>query len=314
MTDRSHFCRLDLSRNETLRPVNIGAEEWMGVVVPVLDHGFLYLVDYSGTDESIEQAARVSYGEGTRKASETRGLLRYLMRNEHTSPFEMPEIKFHAKMPIFVARQWVRHRTASLNEYSARYSIVKDEFYIPEPDVISVQSVNNKQDRGNAVNPDVAEEIKVKLSDFYKDANNLYQELLGENGAGFGLARELARTVLPVASYTEWYWKTNLHNMLHFLKLRMDPHAQCEIREYANNMAMVIKDAFPLTWEAFDDYQLNATKVTRPEREILIDMLNKRGVVFSSEEIRQIANEKGLKNKRETEEFIDKIKKFGLLE
>jgi thymidylate synthase (FAD) len=312
--DRENLKRLDLSSTETLRPVNLGAEEWMGAVIPVLDHGFVYLVDYQGTDQSIEQAARVSYGEGTRQTSETKGLLRYLMRNEHTSPFEMADIKFHAKMPIFVARQWVRHRTASLNEYSARYSVVKDEFYIPNPSEISIQSKDNKQGRGEIVSLEKSDEITVKLNDFYRGANDLYQILLSEDKGGFGIARELARTVLPVASYTEWYWKTNLHNMLHFLKLRMNPHAQYEIREYANAMAEVIKDAFPITWEAFDDYQLNATKITRPEKEVIIDMLRKRRIVFSAEEIKYTAEQNGLNNKRETEELIDKIKKFGLLE
>ncbi len=311
--DRVNLKRLDLSRNETLRPINRGAEEWMGAVVPVLDHGFVYLVDYQGTDQSIEEAARVSYGEGTRKTSETKGLLRYLMRNEHTSPFEMADIKFHAKMPIFVARQWVRHRTASLNEYSARYSVVKDEFYIPEPSVISVQSTDNKQGRGGVLSPEKSEEVIIKLQDFYRSSNDLYTLLLDENG-GYGLARELARTVLPVASYTEWYWKTNLHNMLHFLKLRMDPHAQYEIREYANAMAEVIKDSFPITWEAFSDYQLNATKITGPEKVIIVDMLKKRGVIFSAAEVDQTAKNSGLKNKREIEELTDKIDKFGLLE
>lgn len=312
--DRENLRRLDVSHERTLRPVNLGAEEWMGAVIPVLDHGFVYLVDYQGSDESIEQAARVSYGEGTRKTSETRVLLRYLMRNEHTSPFEMADIKFHAKMPIFVARQWVRHRTASLNEYSARYSVVKDEFYIPDPNEISIQSKNNKQGRGEAVSLEKSNEITVKLKDFYREANDLYQVLLNDDNEGYGLARELARVVLPVASYTEWYWKTNLHNMLHFLKLRMNPHAQYEIREYANAIAEVIKDSFPITWEAFDDYQLNATRITRPEKEIIVEMLKKRQIVFSAEEIKYTAEQNGLKNKREIEELVDKIKKFGLLE
>ena len=312
--ERDGLEKLKTIKNETLRPVNPGAEEWLGVVVPILDHGFLYLNDYQGSDGSIEQAARVSYGEGTRKTSETRGLLRYLMRNEHTSPFEMVEFQFHAKMPIFVARQWVRHRTASLNEYSARYSVVKDEFYIPEPDVISVQSSDNKQGRGEAVNPNVAQEIKIKLTNFYKDANNLYQWLLSEEDGGPGLARELARIPLPVASYTEWYWKVDLHNLFHFLGLRMDAHAQFEIREYANAMAEIVKDSVPLSFEAFEDYRLNATKLTKPEKEILMDMLSKRGVKFSLDEITTTANALGLKNKREIEEFVVKVSKMDLLE
>ena len=306
--------RLKSKKSETLRPVNPGAEEWLGVVVPVLDHGFIYLNDYQGADSSIEQAARVSYGEGTRKTSETRGLLRYLMRNEHTSPFEMVDFQFHAKMPVFVARQWVRHRTASLNEYSARYSVVKDEFYVPEPNVISVQSNDNKQGRGNVVDSKTAEQVKVRLTNFYKDANDLYQWLLGEEKEGPGLARELARIPLPVGSYTEWYWKVNLHNLFHFLKLRMDSHAQFEIREYANVMAEIVKDAAPFSWEAFEDYQLSATKFTRPEKEIFMDMLSRRGIKFSSEEITETAHVLGLKNKREVEEFIIKIQKMNLLD
>lgn len=312
--DRENLRRLDLLHERTFRPVNLGAEEWMGAVIPVLDHGFVYLVDYQGSDQAIEQAARVSYGEGTRKTSETKGLLRYLMRNEHTSPFEMADIKFHAKMPIFVARQWVRHRTASLNEYSARYSVVKDEFYIPNPDEISVQSMDNKQGRGEIVSLEKSGEVRIKLKNFYKESNDLYQILLNDDNEGYGLARELARTVLPVASYTEWYWKINLHNMLHFLKLRMNPHAQYEIQEYANAMAEIIKDSFPITWEAFSDYQLNATKITRPEKEIIVEMLKKRRIVFSVEEIKHTADQNGLKNKREIEELIDKINNFGLLE
>lgn len=312
--EKSGLEKLNTTKSETLRPINPGAEEWLGVVIPILDHGFVYLNDYQGSDGSIEQAARVSYGEGTRKTSETRGLLRYLMRNEHTSPFEMVEFQFHAKMPIFVARQWVRHRTASLNEYSARYSVVKDEFYIPEPDVISVQSTDNKQGRGGAVDSKIAEEVKFKLSNFYTEANNLYKWLLSEENEGPGIARELARIPLPVASYTEWYWKVDLHNLFHFLKLRMDPHAQLEIREYANAMAEIVKDSVPLSWEAFEDYQLNATRLTRPEKEVLVDMLSRRKVKFSLEEIYATANGISLKNKREIEEFVIKVKDLGLLE
>ena len=312
--DRDRFEKLKSVKNETLRPVNSGAEEWLGVVIPILDHCFVYLNDYQGSDEGVEQAARVSYGEGTRKTSETKGLLRYLMRNEHTSPFEMVEFQFHAKMPIFVARQWVRHRTASLNEYSARYSVVKDEFYIPEPNVISVQSSDNKQGRGDAVVPKIAEEVKVRLSNYYKEGNDLYQWLLSTENDGPNLARELARIPLPVASYTEWYWKVDLHNLFHFLKLRMDPHAQFEIREYANAMAEIIKDSVPIGWEAFADYQLNATKFTKPEKDILIDMLSRSGIRFSQEEITHTANVMGLKNKREIEELVDKIQDMNLLD
>lgn len=297
----------------TSRPINEGAEKWLEVSTPVLDHGFIRLIDYMGRDKDIEDAARLSYGAETRKVSETRGLLRYLLRNDHTSPFEMVEFKFHQKMPIFVARQWVRHRTASLNEYSARYSVVKDEFYIPSTDVISVQATDNKQGRGITLDNNLASDVQKRLSEHFKNSHELYKWLLDEDN-GAGIARELARLPLPVAVYTEWYWKCDLHNILHLLKLRTDSHAQYEIREHANAMAQIVKDSVPITWEAFEDYKLDSISITGPEREVIVDMLKKRGVVFSTEEITHTANESGLKNKREIEELNEKIKKLGLLE
>jgi thymidylate synthase (FAD) len=296
----------------TKRPVNRGAEEWLGKPIEILDYGFVYLVDYMGNDEAIEEAARVSYGSGTRQVNETTGLLRYLMRGEHTSPYEMVEFKFHAKMPIFVARQWVRHRTASINEQSARYSVVESEFYIPDPEVISVQSVDNKQGRGAGVDLEYAEEVRVKLSDFYSGAHDLYDLLLsGDDEAHPGIARELARIPLPVATYTEWYWKIDLHNLLHFLKLRMDPHAQWEIRQYAEAMAEIVKSSVPICWKAFEDYQLQATKLSKPEKEVIASLFS--GLEFSEEKVLSVAESVGLKNKREISEMIGKFKHLGLI-
>lgn len=242
------------------------AEEILGAPHKCLDHGFVRLVDYMGGDASIAQAARVSYGAGTKKVSEDEGLIRYLMRHHHTTPFEMVDLKFHAKMPIFVARQWIRHRTASVNEISARYSIIKDEFYIPDPDVVCVQAKNNKQGREEPVTVEQAGLIR---EIFQKDSDRAYDvyELLlntAEDGktpldpSKPQLAREIARMNLPVNIYTEWYWKANLHNVLHFLGLRMDPHAQHEIRVYANAMADMVKRVAPVSMKAFEDYRLNA--------------------------------------------------------
>lgn len=302
----------NLNKKSTKRLVNKGAEKWLGKEIKVLDHGFVYLVDYFGSDEAVEQAARVSYGVGTRKSSETRGLLRYLLRNDHTTPFEMAELKFHAKMPIFVARQWVRHRTANINEYSARYSILKDEFYIPKSENIATQSTNNKQGRGEILDSKLASKVKDKMKQHFINSNILYQELLDTEGE-FKIARELSRTVIPVSNYTEWYWKIDLHNLLHFLRLRLDAHAQYEIRVYAEAMAKIVKDAFPVVWEAFEDYKLNSLNVTRIEKEVIIKLLKKKKVKFTEKEIIKVAEDFGLTNKRETNEMVDKIKKLELV-
>lgn len=313
--------KIQLQVNETKRPVNSGAEKWMGEVVPVLNHGFIYMVDYMGNDESIAQAARVSYGMGTKSVSKTEGLIRYLDRNRHTSPFEMGELKFHVKLPISVARQWVRHRTASLNEYSARYSILQDEFYIPDTESINVQSTNNKQGRGSSVSPD---EAKLVQEIFSKNAKRNYDDylfLLNDDGQGNAMdvnrpqiARELARNVLPVNVYTEWYWKVDLHNLFHFLSLRMDPHAQLEIRKYADVMANMISDAFPMSYKAFEDYELYSIYVTRPEQNVLAELLLNSGQKFTVEQVLGIASQTGLKNNREREEMVIKFKKLGLIE
>ena len=248
--------------------------------IPVLDQGFIRVIDYMGDDGAVVQAARVSYGRGTKKVSEDRGLIRYLMRHHHTTPFEMCEIKFHVKLPVFVARQWIRHRTASVNEYSARYSILNREFYIPAPEQLSSQSQENRQGRGNVLQGDDA----VRVLDILREdsARNYadYQEMLNEDDEGNvidpkrnGLARELARMNLPLNIYTEWYWKCDLHNLLHFLSLRADPHAQHEIRVYADAMMEALRAWVPITAEAFEDYRLGGVHLSRAGLEAVKRMI-----------------------------------------
>ena len=231
-----------------------------------MDHGFLRVVDYMGDDGAVVQAARVSYGHGTRRVSDDRGLIRYLMRNRHTTPFEMCEIKLHVKLPIFVARQWIRHRTANVNEYSARYSILDREFYVPSADVIAAQSRRNRQGRGDQLPIDEAIRVQELLREDALGAYGHYEELLNENPDGepidpnrIGLARELARMNLSLNYYTHWYWKIDLHNLLNFLSLRAESHAQYEIRVYADViLEQIVKVWVPLTYEAFQDYRLNS--------------------------------------------------------
>ena len=305
----------------TKRPVNKGAEKWLGEVIPVLDHGFIYLVDYMGNDQSIEQAARVSYGRGTRKISQTRELIRYLLREEHTGPFEMVEHKYHAKMPLFVARQWVRHRTASLNEMSGRYSILDKEFYIPENDVIGSQSSKNRQGRGKVFDLEQANKVKELLIEDALGNYDHYEYMLNDDGTGKPkdpsrdmLARELARMDLTLNFYTQWYWKIDLHNNFHFLKLRMEPHAQWEIRQYANAMSKIIKDSVPIAWEAFVDYQLEALKITKPETKAIEMLLRDKKISFTEDEVLQVFRKIGIANKREGKEFVEKLDKLGFLE
>lgn len=220
----------------------------------VLDHGFVRVIDYMGTDDAIVQAARVSYGTGTKRKSQDRALIHYLLRHKHTTPFEMCEIKFHIKLPMFVARQWIRHRTANVNEYSARYSILDKEFYIPRPEHISTQSAVDKQCREDEAMPaDVAHNIIDLMERNASGAYADYETLINEHG----LARELARGILPVNIYTQWYWKIDLHNLLHFLKLRADRHAQYEIRAYADIMLQIVEKWVPIAYEAFMNYSVN---------------------------------------------------------
>ena len=238
----------------------------------VLDQGFVALVDLmprlvpvgATADYAIAQAARTSYGRGTKKLNEDEGLIRYLMRHKHTTPFEFCELKFHVRMPIFVARQWIRHRTASVNEYSARYSIVPDEFYIPKGEHIQEQSLTNKQGRGDLVSEDAANSFIEACTSISRDAYGRYQHAVQAN-----VAREIARIVLPVNAYTEWYWKCDLHNLFHFLRLRMDSHAQMEIRVYAEAMYRLVKPFFPIACRAFEDYRLNSVELSALEVEAL---------------------------------------------
>lgn len=265
---------------ETRRAVVPALEEMLYKPLPVLDQGFVRVIDYMGDDGAVVQAARVSYGRGTRQVSEDRGLLRYLMRHRHTTPFEMCEIKFHVKLPVFVARQWIRHRTASVNEYSARYSILSREFYIPLPEQLSAQSRDNRQGRGGVLQGEEAERVLDILREDAARNYADYQEMLNEDDEGNvidpkrrGLARELARMNLTLNIYTEWYWKCNLHNLLHFLSLRSDPHAQYEIRVYADAMLEALRAWVPITAEAFEDYRLGGAHLSRAGLEAVKRML-----------------------------------------
>ena len=254
----------------TKRPTVPAMEELLYVPIPLLDHGFVRVVDYMGDDAAVVQAARVSYGQGTRHVSDDRRLIRYLMRHRHTTPFEMCEIKLHVKLPIFVARQWIRHRTASVNEYSARYSILEREFYIPSSDVIAEQSLSNRQGRGGQLPMKEAARVQELLRQDAYRAHEHYEELLNEGPEGkprdpgrIGLARELARINLSLNYFTQWYWKIDLHNLLNFLSLRADPHAQYEIRVYADAILdTIVKSWVPLTYEAFCDYLLNSKRLS----------------------------------------------------
>ena len=237
--------------------------------IPILDHGFIRVIDYMGDDTSIVQAARVSYGKGTKKVSTDSGLIKYLMRHWHSTPFEMCEIKYHVKLPIFIARQWIRHRTANVNEYSARYSILDKEFYLPSPEHLAAQSKNNRQGRGNIIEGEQANKVLNLLKKDAEQTYDNYEMMLNERYDGSvidekktGLARELARMNLTLNTYTQWYWKTDLLNLMNFLRLRVDPHAQYEIRAYADVMLDNLKKWVPITYEAFIDYRVGGTEVS----------------------------------------------------
>ena len=256
-------------RAETARPTVAALEAMLFEATPVLDHGFVRVIDYMGDDAAIVQAARVSYGRGTRRVSEDAGLIRYLMRHRHSTPFEMCEIKYHVKLPIFVARQWIRHRTANVNEYSARYSILDREFYLPAPEQLAAQSAANRQGRGDVL---AGEEAALVLDMLREDAIRCYDhyaDMLNENEAGAprdpsrqGLARELARMNLTLNTYTQWYWKIDLYNLFHFLSLRADAHAQYEIRVYADAMLRSVAAWVPVAHQAFLDYRLGAVTLS----------------------------------------------------
>lgn len=266
-TPAEHMGTLD---NTTGRATADELEALLEQAIPVLDHGFIRVIDYMGDDHAIVQAARVSYGKGTKQKSQDRGLINYLMRHRHTTPFEMCEIKFHLKMPLFVARQWLRHRTANVNEYSARYSIVEDQFYIPELDQIAAQSASNNQGRGETIPPDMAQKIQNILKEDSEKTYQHYQYMINGNEAGEpiheehpGIARELARMNLPVNVYTQMYWKIDLHNLLHFLSLRADHHAQYEIRIYAEKMLDIVKAWVPMAYDAFMNYRMHGILVSK---------------------------------------------------
>jgi len=255
-------------------------EEILYEAMPVLDHGFVRVIDYMGDDGAIVQAARVSYGRGTRRVSEDQGLINYLMRHRHTTPFEMCEIKYHVKLPIFVARQWIRHRTANVNEYSARYSILDNEFYIPAPEHLAAQAMTNRQGRGDVVEGAAAHRVLDLLREDAERAYAGYVEMLNEDDSGQprdpawpGLARELARMNLSLNFYTQWYWKTDLHNLMHFLSLRADAHAQYEIRAYAEAMVDTMRRWVPLTHAAFLEYRMNAASISATGLTVIRRML-----------------------------------------
>lgn len=253
----------------TKRSISSGAEEILGRYFPVLDHGFVALIDYMGTDEDIERAARVSYGQGTRKQTQTRGLLRYLRRHHHTTPSEMVELKFHASMPIFIARQWIRHRTANVNEMSGRYSLMPMLFYQPAEDQLKAQSTGNHQGRGSEPLPaSIQMEARRRWEASRMEAVDNYEWLTAHD-----VARELARIDLPLSTYTQWYWKIDLHNLLHFLTLRVDSHAQWEIQEYGRVMAGMLKRVAPLSYEAWIDYDVCGGRLSRMELDALRALL-----------------------------------------
>ena len=263
----------------------------------VLDKGFVRLVQYMGSDESIVQAARVSYGKGTKTPSDDRGLIRYLMRHSHTTPLEMVELKFHAKMPIFVAREWIRHRTANVNEYSLRYSEPEGDYYIPEVGTIGFQDKTNKQGRINEGVPEgLAIGLRAELENFSKEALRKYK-----NYNEKGIAREICRMFLPVNTYTQWYWKIDLHNLFHFLKLRMDKRAQYEIREYANVMAKITEKVVPMAYEAFEDYKLNSMNLSKLELKAL------NAIIEEGINIDEVYEQYGFKKGRELNELKDKL-------
>ncbi len=265
----------------TRRPTAPALEEILYTALPVLDHGFVRVVDYMGDDAAVVQAARVSYGKGTKRVSEDAGLINYLMRHRHTTPFEMCEIKYHIKLPIFVARQWIRHRTANVNEYSARYSILDNEFYIPKAEQLGAQSKSNRQGRADALTGADAARVLQILREDSQQTYDHYAEMLNENEKGevidpnrTGLARELARMNLTVNFYTQWYWKVDLHNLLHFLSLRADPHAQYEIRVYADAMLETVKRWVPLVCDAFLQYRMGGVHLSEKALQAVKRMLN----------------------------------------
>ena len=265
--------------------------------------GFVKLLDVMGDDEEVENSARISYGEGTRKVNQTRNLIRYLMRHKHTSPFEMCEVKFHLKLPIFIMRQLVRHRTANLNEYSGRYSVMSNEFYLPEGDYLAKQSTTNSQGRGEVLEQEGL--LQFEFNRIYDGASMAYQVLLEED-----LSREVARAVLPVANYTECIWKIDLHNFFHFVKLRSDSHAQREIRDYSDVMYELVKPNFPLCCEAFEDYVQGATTFSKQEMGVIRELLEYADTkaALAGMSVKDVGVLESKLGKRESKEFLEKLK------
>ena len=296
--------------NSTKRVTSPELEKVLYEAIPVLDHGFIRVIDYMGDDSSIVQSARVSYGKGTKKVSTDEGLIRYLMRHWHSTPFEMCEIKYHVKLPIFIARQWIRHRTANVNEYSARYSILDKEFYIPAKEQLSAQATNNRQGRGDLITGEQADEVLKILKDDAERTYDNYEKMLNERFDGTiidekksGLARELARMNLTLNSYTQWYWKTDLLNLMNFLFLRADSHAQYEIRVYAEKMLDTVKKWVPITHAAFLDYRVGAAHLSSKGLKIVKSMINGNKVNYE---------DSGL-SKREWNELMEVIDKKNLI-
>jgi thymidylate synthase (FAD) len=296
--------------NSTKRVTSPELEKVLYEAIPVLDHGFIRVIDYMGDDSSIVQSARVSYGKGTKKVSTDEGLIRYLMRHWHSTPFEMCEIKYHVKLPIFIARQWIRHRTANVNEYSARYSILDKEFYIPAKEQLSAQSTNNRQGRGDLITGQQADEVLNILKDDAVRTYDNYEKMLNERFDGTiidekksGLARELARMNLTLNSYTQWYWKTDLLNLMNFLFLRGDSHAQYEIRVYAEKMLDTVKKWVPITHAAFLDYRVGAAHLSSKGLKIVKLMINGNKIGYE---------DSGL-SKREWNELMEVIDKKNLI-
>ena len=296
--------------NSTKRVTSPELEKVLYEAIPVLDHGFIRVIDYMGDDSSIVQSARVSYGKGTKKVSTDEGLIRYLMRHWHSTPFEMCEIKYHVKLPIFIARQWIRHRTANVNEYSARYSILDKEFYIPAKEQLSAQATNNRQGRGDLITgPQADEVLKILKDDAVRTYDN-YEKMLNERFDGTiidekksGLARELARMNLTLNSYTQWYWKTDLLNLMNFLFLRGDSHAQYEIRVYAEKMLDTVKKWVPITHAAFLDYRVGAAHLSSKGLKIVKSMINGNKISYE---------DSGL-SKREWNELMEVVDKKNLI-
>ena len=275
--------------NLTKRVTAPELEKILYEAIPALDHGFVRVVDYMGDDASVVQSARVSYGKGTKQVSTDKGLIKYLMRHWHSTPFEMCEIKYHVKLPIFIARQWIRHRTANVNEYSARYSILDKEFYLPSKENLAAQSKNNRQGRGEVISGDQASDVLGLLKQDAERTYKNYEEMLNERYDGSvidekksGLARELARMNLTLNTYTQWYWKTDLLNLMNFLRLRADSHAQFEIRAYADVMLDTLKKWVPITYEAFMDYRVGGTEISSKGKLVLKDLISGKNVDIDS--------------------------------